>query len=276
MFAGAMACAASAVALAAEPSVLVVGGVRDQSGAPVAGARVEALDAGGGQLGTDTTGEDGTFAIRLASAADAVDIRCAHCDPAHIRLDKQGAVVVVVRRYAALESDVPSAADLAALPYPRIVDALGLIPLSVRNGNTISDRGLGGGRGLIVDDDAPNFDFATGSSTIADFPNRYVRTIAFTPAAQAFRYGINAGGGRFALDQLDGNAGASSIDAGEASALALQPALDIVQPAFGLSSDGDTLVRRGDVDLTDAVCGRLPADRVWRDVATPSPEWRRS
>ena len=254
-FAGALACAARAVAFAAEPSSLVVGSVRDQNGDPVSGARIEAADAAGARLGADTTDPEGTFSIRLESAAKTLDVRCAHCEPVRVSLEQRGEVVIVIRRYVALERDVPTAADLAALPYPRIQDALGLIPFALPREGTISDRGLGGGRGLIVDDGAPIVDFATGSSTLADFPNRYVRTIGFSPASEAFRYGVDAGGGRFALDQLDGNAGAASSDVGAASAQVVQPAIGAVQPAYGVSSDDGTLARRGDADLTTPFAG---------------------
>jgi len=254
-FAAALAYAVSGTARAETASDLVVGSVRDRSGAVIDGAQIRALDASGRTLGSDRTDAEGTFAIRLPANAQTIEVRCPHCDPTRVRVANASELVVVVRRYAALESDVPAAADLAALPYPRIVDALGLIPFTLVAGDAISDRGLGGGTGLIVDDGAPLVDLATGSPSLVDFPDRYVRSVAVSRAADAFRYGIDAGGGRFSLDQLDGDASSASTDVGAESSLTLEPALGVVHPSYGVSSDGGTLTRRGDLDVATPFAG---------------------
>ncbi len=260
LLAGVAAVAGAAGAATADvfpASSLLVGSVRDQTGEAMVGAAVTARDGSGRAVGADLTDGQGTFAIRPSADPVSVEARCRHCAPARVPVRGQSIVVVIVRRYVALESRVPDSADLAALPYGRVVDALALVPYSVPSigGGNVSDRGLDGGRGLVVDDGAPLVDLATGQSALVDFPDRYVRSIAVNAPAEAFQYGSGAGGGRFALDQLDGDASAASWDTGVAPSLALEPALGIVHPAYGVSSDDGTLARRADLDLSTPFAG---------------------
>ena len=243
-------------ARADESADLVVGSVRDQRGSPIVGADVVALDAAGRPAGHDRSDRLGTFVISPARPARALDVRCRHCRTT--RLSVHGTsenVAVLVTRYAALEGDVPSADDLAALPYGRIVDALGLIPFTLPSGTSISDRGLGGGRSLVLDDGAPLVDLSLGTSAVLDFPDRYVRTIDVAGPEVAYRYGLYAGGGIFALDQRDAGRTAASFDSGTASSLTLEPSLGEMAPAAAVSSDGGTLARRADIDFSGPFAG---------------------
>ncbi len=248
---------ASGLASAEPASDLIVGNVRDQRGAPLAGVRVAALDMAGHDVGDDVTDRAGTFAIRSDGSSATITVACRHCAPVRIERAGRSNIAIVVRRYFALEDSAPDAADLAALPYGRIVDALGLIPYALPSagGSAISDRGLDGGHGLVLDDGAPVVDLATGTGALVDFPDRYVRTIGVTPPSAAFAYGNDAGGGRFALDQLDGSEGAGSLDAGAVSEIVLEPDFGTLHPSSGESSDAGILERRADVDLATPFAG---------------------
>lgn len=243
--------AALSGAASAQTPDLVVGSVRDESGAPLAGAAVTLLDAAGLEVGSDLVDENGTFAARPNGVPQRLRVRCAHCAPVNLVLDGRSEFTIVVRRYDALEHLVPSAADLAALPYGRVADALALAPfvLPSAGGADVSDRGLDGGRGLIADDGAPVYGYAGGPTALADFPNRYANGLALTPPSLAYRYANGGGGGRFDVDSLAAGDGAGSFDGGSASALALEPAFATLHPSYGVSSDAENLVRRADVDV---------------------------
>jgi len=240
-----------------EAARLLVGSVRDQRGAAVAGADVTAFDARGHPEGHDRTDAVGTFAMKLLDAADFLDVRCPHCRPARIALAPSGGnnVVVIVTRYEALESDVPSAADVAALPYGAPGAVLGLIPFVLPVNGGVSDRGLAGGRGLVLNDGAPLIDLAGGLSGLSYFPDRYAREIAVAGPEQAYRYGIDAGGGMFALDQLASGDSFGSADSGRESSLVLLPSFGAANAGAGVSSDGTTVIRRADADYAGAFAG---------------------
>jgi hypothetical protein len=200
---------------------------------------------------------DGTFAIVPSAPAESLEVRCAYCRTERVELDGRSNLALVVRRYAALESDVPSAADLAALPYGRIVDDLALVPFAIptAGGADISDRGLGDGHGLVLDNGAPLVDLATGQSSLADFPDRYVHDVSVVSPTQAFRYGSYAGGGVFALYPNREQSSFGSVDASGAPSFALEPVLGNVRPSFGASSDDGVLARRADVATTTGFGG---------------------
>jgi Carboxypeptidase regulatory-like domain len=84
----------AAFVLGAGPAPLVVGSVRDQEGAPIAGALVRL--AGTAQAAGTRTAPDGTFA--LEGAADAVEITCEYCRPNHARVAADGTVTAIVQR----------------------------------------------------------------------------------------------------------------------------------------------------------------------------------
>jgi hypothetical protein len=257
LFAVVVGFAACAVPAAAAGTDLLVGSVRDTAGAPIQGADLQASDPSGLVVGTGRTDADGTFAIALSGAAASLDVRCTHCRTERLALAGRTNLALVVLRYSALESDVPAPEDLSALPYGRIVDDLGLVPFSVpsNGGATISDRGLGAGDGLVVDNGVPLVDFATGTSALEDFPDRYVRSIALAGPEQAFRYGSYAGGGVFALSPNADQESYGSFDTGSAPSLALEPVLGIVRPAIGESNDDGTLARRAELDATTGFAG---------------------
>lgn len=242
----------------ASPVPLVVGSVRDWDGVAIEGAVVRALDAGGREVGEGRTARDGTFAVALSGEAARVDVSCRHCAGVSLPVSGDGPLVVFVHRYAALENTVPSARDLATLPYERIGDDLGLIPFVIpsADGNQVSEMGLNHGEGLVLDDGAPAYDLTTGQSGLADFPGRYVRRIALEDPSHAFEYGSYAGGGTFALDQLDPPDAFFSGDAGQAPSLVAEPSFGVLFPAAGISNDG-TVQRRADVDLDEPFAGGL-------------------
>lgn len=257
LFAAAVGFAASATPWASAATDLLVGSVRDSVGGPIGGAFVRARDAAGAPVGDDRTVADGTFAVTLHGAAQTLEVSCAHCRSERLTLDGRTNLAIVVRRYDALESDVPSPADLSALPYGRIVDDLALVPFTVPSfgGTNISDRALGGGYGLVVDNGVPLVDLATGASALVDFPDRYVRELSTAGPEDAFRYGAYAGGGLFSLRPNTGDASFASGDAGSAPSLTLEPSLAGVHPAFGESNDDGILSRRGDVGVTTGFAG---------------------
>jgi hypothetical protein len=236
---------------------LLVGSVRDSAGTPIAGAAVRASDAAGATVGIDRTEADGTFAVVLHGIAQTLEVRCTHCRTERVVVAGRSNLVLVIRRYGALESDVPAPADLSALPYGRIVDDLGLVPFTVPSfgGQDISDRGLGAGHGLVVDDGVPLVDLATGSSGLADFPDRYARQISVVGPQDAFRYGTYASGGVFALRPSDGEGSYGSADVGSAPSLTLEPAIGEIHPAYGESNDDGVLSRRADLDVTTGFAG---------------------
>lgn len=63
----------------AVPDDLVVGGVHDTDGFPVAAATVTLRATGGSPIAGGTTAGDGTFAVEARTAVADVEIRCAHC-----------------------------------------------------------------------------------------------------------------------------------------------------------------------------------------------------
>jgi hypothetical protein len=250
--------AANAVGGAAADDLLV-GSVRDGTGAAVDGAVVRAVDESGRAVGTGPVEADGTFAVLLAGIPKFIEIRCRYCRTQRVPVAGSSNVVVIVQRYAALESDTPSPNDLSALPYGKIADDLALVPFVVPgpDDTNVSDRSLAGGRGLIVDNGVPLVDYATGRSALVDFPDRYVQAISVAGPEHAFRYGSYAGGGIFALGPASGAASYGAFDAGGASALALEPAVASVHPAYGESNDDGTLARRADLGVSTAFAGGL-------------------
>ncbi len=192
------------VVLAAVPArgqaPLVVGSVRDQRGVPIAGATVAGRTAGGSGPAT-TTDAAGTFALRGAGIV-AVSIACRYCQSsvAPVRADEP--VVAIVRRYAALADDSPSAGDLENLPYAHVESAVALRPFTLLSqttgfypGSRLSDRGLSASGSLLVDDGSPNYDIVAGESPYGAIPARYEQNAAVRSASNAFVYGDQAAGG---------------------------------------------------------------------------------
>ncbi len=229
-FAAVLSAAFSALAAPAfaqeAPATLLTGSVRDQRGlAPVASIIVR--DAAGRIAGTARTGPDGTFAAVLTSAAASVDVRCRHCAELHATVRPGEPAVFVVTRFFALEGSAPDAADLAVLPYRDPAQALALAPfvVAVQNADgrvtALSDRGLGAGAGLVVDDGVPAYDPGTGDPGLFAFPGRSLGAATLVPASRAFTYGSYAAGGAFALSPFDDSpSGDAAFDLGQNFAFA--------------------------------------------------------
>ena len=267
---------AFAVPLAAEAQTeLLVGNIRDTAGNPLRGASVSARDAQGKLVGHDLTAPNGTFAIVPAAPPVQLVVECDYCRTVRVSVGHTSNFAIVVLRYSALVSGVPSAGDLGALPYVRPADVLGMIPYTMPSldGRNVSDRGLQRGHGLVLDDGAPVYDLATGESALIDFPGRYLQQIDAIDPSKAFRYGSYAGGGTFALDQL-GDATLLSGDVGQPSTLTLEPRFGAFAPATGISDEDGLVQRRADFDaVTPFAGGQLRAGiTAASDVATPGPD----
>lgn len=185
----------------AAPTALITGSIRDQNGAPVAGAVVSIA----GLPARTRTDADGTFALDGSGAR--VEIRCRFCRPATAPVAADGTVVAIVRRYTALTQNGPTGDDIAALPYAHIESALALTPFvqledsrTVIPGPQLSDRGSQRGGGLVLDAGIPNYDVVSNVSPFLTIPQHYIRNATAAPASDAYLYGDLADGGTFALD----------------------------------------------------------------------------
>lgn len=195
----------------APPDTTVVAGtVRDQRGAPIAGARVDVY-SGSRRLGTALTAADGTFASE-ESGADAVQIACAFCVKTRAAIGSDGIVVAIVRRYDAVRTEVPNAEDLASLPYADVESALSLTPFILLSqastsviGAQVDDRRISGHGGLLVLNGTPDYDIATNASPYATIPDFDASTIAITRSQFAYPYGDTADAGTFYVDTTGGS-----------------------------------------------------------------------
>ena len=280
--------------LAATPAPLVVGSVRDQEGAPIAGAVVAAGDV------RTTTSADGTFALPGGSTG-AIRISCVYCLPLIVRVSGAEPVVAIVRRYQALLGAGPTERDLRSLPYARAESAISLRPFVVLSdtsaflpGPRLADRGASRQGGTILDDGIPNYDIVanvSGFPTIPLFTMR--RAEVFSPGETSY-YGDQVSGGIFSLSDLpqqgtdafaiggkDTAFRAASAGAGGAYAVATSSnALDTraraaahMQTAIGTDSLEATLlaartdVRQGTTSITEGTEGfRAQFSRI-RDTA---------
>ncbi|MGZ3505240.1 MAG: carboxypeptidase-like regulatory domain-containing protein [Vulcanimicrobiaceae bacterium] len=188
---------------------LVVGSVRDQYGAAIAGAVVQA-DGDNGDRRT-TTAADGTFALQV-SGATHVSVTCAYCEPVDAGVNSSEPVVAIVRRYDALIADGPSPRDLSALPYRYAESALTLRPFNVLYdssrilpGPRVADHGLSSAGGLLIDAGVPNYDIVTNASPFYTIPEFYEQSFSTRSPLQAFQYGDQAGAGTFFTDPRSGN-----------------------------------------------------------------------
>ena len=182
--------------------MLIVGSVRDTDGYAVAGATLTAEGSGASPLPVATTSADGTFALDVPSAPSTIAVSCPYCLGVRLRFIADVPLVAVVRRFGALLADAPTAADLAASPYARPLDEMGVRPFSVVEGLRISDRGINRGNGLVFVDGAPSYRLTDGGNALRTVPGRDLQSLAFGTPFGAYQYGSGAGGGTFALDQL--------------------------------------------------------------------------
>lgn len=240
--------------LAGEPAgaqtALVVGSVRDQHGAAIAGAAVVASGRSGKRLASATTDEAGTFALAVTGVAE-LTVACRYCLPLVIPFREGQPAVAIVRRFDALFDDSPSPDDLANLPYAHVESAMALRPYALLRQNTglpgsqLSDRGLSPDDALLIDAGVPNYDFAAGVSPYGTIPQAYERTGAIAPAEDAFTYGDRAGSGIVTLDPFgDGNAGAAI--SGDDQTLRLQAGSDLARIVAGTYSNASESRQRTD------------------------------
>jgi len=274
---------ACAAAASAAPVALLVGSVRDGSGAVVAGASVRAFDAAGGSVGAGTTDRAGTFAVALDGPAVAVGVACRYCAPLRLAVPAGGEpVVAIVRRFRALAGPAVDQGDFAALPYAQPAQAIALatfvVPLA-QGGNVVdlSDRGLERGRGLVLDQNAPAYDFVSGGSALVDFPGRSVQSVDLQPATAAYRYGSYAGGGTFALDAVGEARDAAAADAGPSGAFAGYAHIGDAVPAAAISENpAGPVQRRASADYDGSFAGGIlragvaaADERTFEEVSLP-------
>lgn len=186
--------------LAASPTPLVVGSIRDQHGAPIADARIS--------TGTNSTQTDaqGTFALAGSNAA-RITISCAYCRTVSVAVSPREPVVVIVQRYDALAQEAPSMRDIASLPYSRAESIAALRPFTVLEnsshslpGPQISYLGASSRGALVLENGIPLYDVATNQSPFAAFPAYNTQSVAWLPPSDAFTYGDLAGGGSVLAD----------------------------------------------------------------------------
>ena len=195
-----IACAAALawVAAAAAPASadeLVVGALRDQDGAVVAGASVTALDANGGVLARDRTAADGTFALATPSHPVTVLVVAADAEPLRIAVPADGSPLAgLVRRHRAADM-APSVADVAALPAGSLSEIVSVIPYWVTFPGTLSNRWLAGGRSATSIEGLTFYRRADGADATSLLPSHAVGAIDVRDPLQAPSYGDRAGGG---------------------------------------------------------------------------------
>ncbi|MEO6834972.1 MAG: carboxypeptidase-like regulatory domain-containing protein [Candidatus Tumulicola sp.] len=232
---------------------LVVGSVRDQHGAAVAGATVSTLGASGTRA-TVTTDAAGTFALP-GQGVFAVTIACRYCASRTVPVVPGQPVVAIVRRSDALFDDSPSPADLANLPYAHIESALALRPFTllrqttgVLPGSALSDRGLLPTNALLVDAGVPNYDVVYGASPYNTIPGMYEQSGQVATAADAFRYGDRAGSGVVTLDPFGGDNADVGLIGGDTT-FRLAAGSDAARVVAGTSSNDTESRQRADAQF---------------------------
>jgi hypothetical protein len=190
-------------ALAAAPAPLTVGSVRDQDGAPIAGANISLA----GSAASARTAADGTFA--LEATGSFVEIRCDYCQVTRVPVAADGTVTAVVRRYDAVRLEGPSASDIASLPYAHAESDVALTPFVVLQTSThplvgvrLEDRSISLPGGLLVLDGVPDYDSAGDLPTLGTIPYGSAASIDVDRAPQAYAYGDIAQSGTFEVNTL--------------------------------------------------------------------------
>jgi hypothetical protein len=193
--------------LGAAPAPLVVGSVRDQDGAPIAGALVHLL--GTAASPNVVTAADGTFSIE--GAGRAVQIRCDYCRPLDAPVAADGTVTAIVQRYDALRSQSPSPADLRALPYLHAESDVALTPFVVLESNSnpllgtsLHDRSVSTAGGLLVLDGVPDYNGTDGFNTYPTIPYGSTASVGVDRADQGYEYGSIAQAGTYTVDTIGG------------------------------------------------------------------------
>ena len=237
-------------ASAAQP--LVVGSVRDRAGAVIVGATVSAVTAQGTAIST-TTDAQGTFALH-APGVVSIAIRCRYCQATVVAVQADRPVVAIVRRYDALVSASPSAADLANLPYAHVESSIALRPFSLLSqstqpypGSLLSDRGLSPNGSLLIDDGAPNYDIVAGESPYATIPAIFEQSVSVRDATSAFAYGDQAAGGSVSVQPFENGTNPNLATLGSDTIGRLQVGSDASAFAAGSFSNDEESRQRADV-----------------------------
>jgi hypothetical protein len=233
---------------------LIVGSVRDQHGAAVAGATVTA-QAAGVTPATTSTDANGTFALH-AEGIGAVRITCRYCQTNLVAVRPGEPVVAIVRVYEALTSDSPSPNDLANLPYAHVESSIALRPFTLLAqttlpypGSAVSDRGLSGSS-LLIDDGAPNYDIVGGESPYPLIPAQYEQSAAVRDATNAYAYGDQAAGGIVATDPFLAGSNFDVATLGSDAIFRAQAGSDASGVAAGTYSNNQESRQRGDAFAT--------------------------
>jgi hypothetical protein len=232
--------------LAAAPTPLVVGSVRDQRGLPIAGARVSTGDA------SAQTDSQGTFALEAANV-DRIKVACAYCKTRTIAVTPDEPVVVIVQRYDALVQDAPAPRDVASVPYSRAESIAALQPFTVLEnsshalpGPQISDRGASSRGALVFGNGLPMYDVASNQSPFVAFPAYSAQRISWLPPSDAFTYGDLAGGGTVIADTQGEDPWGGIAVAGSTSAVRAGQTLANAAWSGADSSDSSDRRARGD------------------------------
>ncbi len=251
----------ASIALPADAQVsLVVGSVRDQHGAAIQGASVSGVQPSGRPV-TATTEADGTFALH-GEGIQAVRIACRYCAPGRFAVKTGEPVVAIVRRYDALESDSPSNADMANLPYAHVESTMALRPFTLLSqsthvypGDAISDRGLQSSGSLLVDNGAANYDVVAGLSPYSTIPAAYQQAGDIEGASNAFLYGDQAGGGTVELQPFSSGSDSQVALIGRDAIVRAQVGTDSSAIALGSYSNFQESRQRADGTLAIPVAG---------------------
>ena len=182
-------------ALPAQADELLVGILRDQDGAVVAGANVTAVDMNGGVLSRDHSAADGTFALAAPARPSAVLVTADDAEPLRIQVPAGDAPLAgVVRRHRSVDL-IPSVADVAALPAGDLAGVGGVLPYRIAFPGTLSDRWLARGRGVTTVEGLPFYRRGDGGDTTSLLPAHAFGALDVRGALQAPWYGDRGGGG---------------------------------------------------------------------------------
>ncbi|HKU69133.1 MAG TPA: hypothetical protein VJP85_15280 [Candidatus Baltobacteraceae bacterium] len=232
--------------LAAAPTPLVVGSVRDQYGLPIEGARVSAA---GTSAQTDA---QGTFALE-ASNVRRVTIACPYCRTVTLTVRPDEPVVALVQRYDALAQEAPSQRDVASVPYSHAESIAALRPFTVLENTThalpgpqLSDRGAFSRGALVLDNGIPLYDVASNQSPFVAFPAYALQRVSWIPPSDAFTYGDLAGGGTLAADTQSSDSWSGISALGGTSALRTGQTRDRAAWSLAASAQADDRRERAD------------------------------
>jgi hypothetical protein len=238
---------------------LVTGSIHDQTGTAIAGAQVQAV-LPDGSVASARSGPDGTFALR-AQSVQHVRISCWYCRSAEFSVADDGTVVAIIRRYSALLSETPSAADIASVPYAHIESDLTLQPFQelanahgIFPGPQVSDHGVQQGGGLVFDAGIANYDMVTNTSPFITIPQHYIQSAAIYPQSDSFRYGDVAASGTYVLNPEDDGADATAL-VGSDGVFRLGGTSPTAAGSVGYSADSQEQRRRLDARFRQALGG---------------------